>query len=230
MTRILYDLCGANDLRFSPNCWRSRLALAHKGLDVTCEPVRFTDKDIIAFSGQKLVPVLKDGETVVCESWPIAEYLEDTYPDRPSLFGGPEGRSATKDINDWADTALHPALVKTILYDIFESIDDVDKDYFRKTREKRFGMSLEAVAGERKEHFGAFRETLGPLNAVLSDQEWFAGQAAAYGDHLIFGAFQWARAVSPLQLLHPDDPLYEWRERMLDLYDGLGRTVPERTA
>jgi hypothetical protein len=35
MARTLYDLAGADpDLRFSPYCWRTRLALAHKGLEV----------------------------------------------------------------------------------------------------------------------------------------------------------------------------------------------------
>ena len=35
MGRKLYDLVGEDPAcRFSPFCWRSRLALAHKGLDV----------------------------------------------------------------------------------------------------------------------------------------------------------------------------------------------------
>ena len=32
-----------------------------------------------------------------------------------------------------------------------------------------------------------------------------------------------ARASAPLNLLHSDDPLHPWRERILDLYDGLAR-------
>ena len=31
------------------------------------------------------------------------------------------------------------------------------------------------------------------------------------------------RIVSPLELLEADDPVYAWRERMLDLFDGMGR-------
>jgi len=34
MTIVLHDLTGADDRRFSPNCWRTRMALAHKGLEV----------------------------------------------------------------------------------------------------------------------------------------------------------------------------------------------------
>ena len=87
MSLTLYELCRADDRRFSPYCWRIRMALAHKGLDPERVPVRFTEKDKIAFSGQKLVPVLVDGDTTVVDSFAIACYLDDAYPDRPTLFG-----------------------------------------------------------------------------------------------------------------------------------------------
>ena len=56
----LYDLVGVNDLRFSPFCWRTKAALAYKKIPYTTVPVRFTDKDKLAFSGQDRVPVIKD--------------------------------------------------------------------------------------------------------------------------------------------------------------------------
>jgi len=37
------------------------------------------------------VPIIQDGDKVVNDSFAIAQYLERTYPDRPSLFGGPGG-------------------------------------------------------------------------------------------------------------------------------------------
>ena len=58
MALRLYDLAGADpDRCFSPYCWRTKLALAHKGLVAETVPWRFTDKDVIAFSGQGRVPV-----------------------------------------------------------------------------------------------------------------------------------------------------------------------------
>jgi glutathione S-transferase len=50
-------------------------------------------------------------------------------------------------------------------------------------------------------------------------------QDPAFADYILFGAFQWARTVSPQRLLEPDDPVYAWRERMLDLYGGLARNA-----
>jgi glutathione S-transferase len=109
MARQLYDLAGADpNLRFSPYCWRACLALAHKGLEVETVPWRFTEKDVIAFSGQGLVPVLVDDETTVADSWAIATYLEERYPDCPSVFGGPGGMAPTRFVNAWADTVLNP--------------------------------------------------------------------------------------------------------------------------
>ena len=61
MALTLYDLAGADaNRRFSPYCWRIRLAIGHKELPVETIPWRFTDKEMIAFSGQGRVPVLVD--------------------------------------------------------------------------------------------------------------------------------------------------------------------------
>ena len=54
----LYDLSGKNDLRFSPPCWNVKLCLILNNIEFITIPVRFTDKDKIAFSKQKLVPIL----------------------------------------------------------------------------------------------------------------------------------------------------------------------------
>jgi hypothetical protein len=46
MPITLYDLAGDDpSLRFSPYCWRTRLALAHKGLQVETIPWRFAVED-----------------------------------------------------------------------------------------------------------------------------------------------------------------------------------------
>jgi glutathione S-transferase len=68
MTLHLYDLAGAQpERRFSPYCWRIRLALAHKSLPVETIPWRFTEKAEIAPSGQTLVPVLVNGDRRILE-------------------------------------------------------------------------------------------------------------------------------------------------------------------
>ncbi|APQ10696.1 glutathione S-transferase [Pseudomonas oryzihabitans] len=223
----LYELTGADDsCRFSPYCWRVRLALAHKGLPVETLAWRFHEKEAIAFSGQGKVPVLVDGEQWVSDSWAIAEYLDRQYPERPSLLGDTSLKALTRFINQWVAESVHPALARLILPDVHAVLDEADQDYFKRTREAAFGVSLEALAAQRDSSLQAFREVLKPLRSTLALQDYLAGDAPAYADHIVFGAFQWARVVSRQPLLSPDDSITGWCERMLDAYDGVARQTP----
>src|ERR1700746_1477073 len=126
----LYDLAGADaDRRFSPYCWRIRLALAHKELPVEAVPWRFTDKEVIAFSGQGRVPVLVDAEKTLSGSWTIANYLEQQHPARPPLFGGQPGAALTRFIESWTDKVLLPGLIPLILVDVFAHLHEKDRTY-----------------------------------------------------------------------------------------------------
>ena len=119
MKRILYELPAADEnLRFSPYCWRVKLALAHKNLNFETVPWRFTEKDAIVFSGQGKVPVLVDGQTVVADSQAIAEYLETAYPNEASLFGDAPARALTQFIKAWTEDVLHPAIARIVLPDL----------------------------------------------------------------------------------------------------------------
>jgi glutathione S-transferase len=223
MSIVLYDLAGADpDLRFSPYCWRTRFALAHKGLPVETVPWRFTDRDAIAFSGQGKVPVIRDGDTTVFDSWTIAEYLEDQVP-TPTLFGSPTGRAHARFINAWADSVLVGGIAPFIVRDLVDVIDPKDRDYFRSSREARFGESLEAMQAGRGDRLTAFRDLLLPIRLVLRRQQWLGGAAPSYADHILAGTLMWPRCVSRFELLEVDDPVSTWFERVLDLYGGLGR-------
>ena len=145
MALQLYDLAGAEaERRFSPYCWRTKLALKHKGLPFDTIPWRFSEKNMIAFSGQGRVPVLVDGDQVVSDSWTIANYLEDTYADRPSLFRGDGGRAVTRFVNAWADGVLVGGILRLVVTDIFAHLAEKDRAYFRETREQRLGAKLES--------------------------------------------------------------------------------------
>ena len=226
MTIRHWELAGAEDDRlFSPNCWRVRMALAHKGLAAETVPWRFTEKDAIAFSGQGLVPVITDGEREVHDSWSIAVYLDEAYADRPALFHGAQARSLTFFFKHWCERNVHPATFRVIVGDLFAALHGKDKAYFRETREKRFGRKLEELAAESHAALPALRAGLEPVRPVLAGQPFVCGAQPGFADYLLFGPFQWARAVSPIRLLEPDDPLYAWRERMLDLFGGMARAA-----
>lgn len=223
----LYELAGEDPgLRFSPHCWKVRMALAHKGLTPDCVPWRFAEKDAIAFSGQGLVPVLVEGETVVSDSFRIAEHLEAAHADRPSLFGGEMGRANARVINAYADTLLIPLVARILILDIYERLHPNDRPYFRQSREKRFGMSLEEAAAGAPARIEEVRRTLLPLRQALRSQPFLCGAAPAYADYCVFGVFMWARVISPVDVLAADDPLTAWRAALLDAFGGLARAAP----
>ena len=225
----MYDLAGGDgSIRFSPYCWRIRMALAHKGLDVKTIPVRFMEKEKLAFSGQKLVPVIRDGEKVVSDSWTIAKYLEETYASRPSLFPGADAMALTNFIRNWTQARLTMPILRAVLMDLVDTIDPGDRDYFRTSREARFGKKLEEVAAPEAEARAALKAELGPMRDTLKDQPFLNGAAPAYADYCVFGTFMWARGVSAKQLLDADDPVYAWRERMLDAHGAVARNAAGR--
>lgn len=222
----LFELCGADPARvFSPYCWRTRMALAHKGLEAETIPWRFTDKDAIAPHRSDKVPVLIDGDTSVADSWTIANYLEDAYAGRPSLFGGEGGRAMARMLNNWGDL-LAASIAPFIVADVHSHLGPADRDYFRKTREARFGKTLENVVADRDARVDAWRKSLGPLRITLRTQPFIGGVTPNYGDYIVFGPFQWSRAVGPFKLLTEDDPVYAWRERLLDAFGGMARKAP----
>ncbi|MGL4263321.1 MAG: glutathione S-transferase family protein [Afipia sp.] len=227
VARKLFELCGTETERvFSPFCWRTRMALAHKDIKAETIPWRFSEKDAIAPHQSDKVPVFIDGETSVADSWAIANYLEDTYPDRPSLFGGEGGRAMGRMLNWWGDTVVLGGIFPMIAADIHGHLRPADQAYFRKTREARLGKTLEQAAANRDEAIETFRQNLNPLRLTLKTQSYLGGTAPNYADYIAFGPFQWARATSPFKLLKEDDPIYAWREKLLDAFGGMARNSP----
>jgi glutathione S-transferase len=227
MALKLFELVGTDATRpFSPYCWRTRMALAHKGLGAESIPWRFTEKAAISPHNSEKVPVLLDDDKAVVDSWVIANYLEDTYPDRPSLFGGDGGRAMGRMLNWWGDVAVIGGVFPLIVADIVGHLRPVDQVYFRQSREARFGKPLEQVAADRDRNVEGFRRGLDPMRLTLKTQPFLGGAAPNYADYIVFGGFQWARAVSPFALLKPEDPIYAWREKLLDAFDGMARNSP----
>jgi glutathione S-transferase len=226
MALIFHERVGLEGRRISPFSWRTRYALAHKGLDPEVVPTRFADVDRIrALSGQHFVPIIEDDGRVVHDSWAIACHLEDRYPERQPLFGGAASRGAARLLNIWSDSVLGPALRPQIYGDFIWCIDPDDRAYFRRSREAALGMTLEDYSAGREQSLPAFIETCVPLERTLAEQPYLAGAAPAYVDYVVFSVFQWARIGSPRDVLADmtkTPALRSWRARMVALYDGLG--------
>ncbi|HJO68987.1 MAG TPA: hypothetical protein QF804_04825, partial [Rhodospirillales bacterium] len=120
-----------------------------------------------------------------------------------------------------------PGLFGILVWDVFQNLDPADRDWWREDREKQMGR-LEDYKEGREERAIAFRPRLEPLRLTLAEQPFLCGESPAYADYIVFGEFQWARCISQFDLIETDDPIFEWRERILDLFDGFARAAPRR--
>jgi glutathione S-transferase len=227
MTIILHELVGSDSSRpFSPHCWKVVMALAHKGLPFERKNVCFTQVPRVEGGVSKTVPVIRDGSQIIADSFLIAAYLDETYPDKPSLFGGDGGQAMARFVEAWSQSTLHAALNIIALKEVNETLAPEDQDYFVPSREARLGKTFEQVAALRDAEIEGFSAKLTPLRVMLKSQPWIGGSSPLFADYIVFGALQWVRLVSTARLLDKDDAVTDWFERCLDLYDGLGRTVP----
>lgn len=97
-----------HQFRHSAFCEKVRLILAVKGLPYTTVEVNPGLGQIALFrlSGQRQVPVLEDGATVIADSTAIALHLEALHPQVPLLPADPVLRARVLLLEDWADTTL----------------------------------------------------------------------------------------------------------------------------
>ena len=220
----LYELVLANGCSASPYVWRIRHALAHKGLSCETVPLGFTEISR-SFNGRfKTVPVLEHGDSMLAESWDIAEHLDSAFPDRPALFSGPAEQAMVRLTEAWLSAEILRKMFFIYVLDIHNAARPEDRGYFRRSREERLkGKTLEEATADRESRLPALRDALAPLRAHLSRFPYLGGGAPNYADYIALGTFLWIASVSTLPMLAHDDTLRSWVDRGFDLYGGLGR-------
>ena len=222
----LFDLASKYpEVRFSPFCWRIKYALAHKGLSWEEIPIYFSEIDQLPVPNVGKVPVLVDGSEVVIDSWDIALFLDKKYPQH-ALFDSDESRSQSLFVKCWTETVLHSLVSRMGILDFFGLQKDADQKYFRESREIRFGITLEEWGGNPEAARIGFIKALEPLRQTLSRQNFLGGKGPNFSDYIMVGIFQWLRCGSGLTIFDKADDVYAYQERLLDLFDGLGRSAP----
>ena len=109
----LYELCGDDKRRFSPYCWRTRMALALKQIDVEAFSVGFTEIPEICDGTVKTVPTLETDGNVIVDSFEIARHLDKVHAENP-LFRGEAAEAHCRLIQGWVDTAVVAGLASMI--------------------------------------------------------------------------------------------------------------------
>lgn len=205
-----------------------RLILDYKGL-----PYRKVDVtpgvgqiDLVRLSGQRQVPVLKDGSEVIADSTAIAEYLDRKYPEKPILPSDPKQRGLTLLIEQWADESLglngrkamvgaigesqsfRTAVLPTTTPDVLKTLIGAVPSEFFSFLGFGVGLGPDTVKAAKD----ALRRDLEALCFILLEQPYLTGDQPTLAD--------FAAAALSMYIKFPDGPY-------LDIPDQLkGRGVP----
>ncbi|MDJ1170545.1 glutathione S-transferase family protein [Roseofilum sp. BLCC_M154] len=93
---------------FSQFSEKVRLILDYKELEYRTIEVTpgVGQLELLKISGQRQVPVLKDGDTVIADSTAIALYLDRQYPEKPIMPTEPRQRGLCLMMEEWADESI----------------------------------------------------------------------------------------------------------------------------
>ncbi|OZJ01888.1 hypothetical protein BZG36_05042 [Bifiguratus adelaidae] len=221
----LYDLVGRDRETFwSSNVWKTRFALHLKDLEFETVPLSFCEiHKEIPLVMRPTVPVLVDRTNPekparIQDSWNIAEYLEKTYPDRPSLFHKNETFHQFWDT--WVPEKLNGATLHLIALDIWKKLDPESQVYFRKSREERLGRTLESLEEDKPRARAKVKEALTLFHQMISEENYLSGDYVGYSDFIMAALFIWVEHMNPQEFEETylkavdDDKIRQWWERM----------------
>ena len=223
-TITLYDLQLASGCTISPFVWATKYALKHKGFEIDVVPGGFTGiKERTGGRSERLPVIVDDGQWVL-DSWLIAEYLDEKYPDRPALFGGDSMKVLTKFLDGWLwTTAIRPWFA-CYIKDYRDLSLPQDHEYVTHSRQAFLGgRKLEEVQAGREDRLPLVPSTLEPFRQLLRESPWLGGNQPNYADFRALAVFLWTASIATTPPLTEDDPLRDWLDRGFDLYGGLGR-------
>ncbi|MGC1306383.1 MAG: glutathione S-transferase family protein [Phormidesmis sp.] len=98
-------------------CEKVRLVLDYKQLPYKAIEVTpgLGQIELYRMSGQRQVPVLKDGDEIVPDSTAIARYLDKKYPERPVIPVDAQKRGLCLALEAWADESIGPNARKVMI-------------------------------------------------------------------------------------------------------------------
>lgn len=206
---------------------RSRFVLGYKNLPFETVWVEYPDiapkfKEIGASplklqdgSERYTVPVLSDPNTgaLITDSWVIAEYLDETYPEKPIFPNGTKGL-----IMAFEPTlrALEGASFRFSLFRSSQILNERSREYFIATRQVTLGDKVDEWSPEgptREAHWEIIEKSFyGSAKAWYDKVEgpWVMGDTFSYADILLAVRSLWFKRV------YRDD---EWK-RIASLHDG----------
>ena len=217
MTIQFYELAAENtDIKFSPFAWRTRMALQHKGVEYESIAWQFRDRNS---TDHKTAPTIYDNGKMVTDSWEIAKYLDEKYPDSPTLMKGAEGEAHAQLVSAICNNHVFSRCAAMAIYRVSQIIDPESAEYFIQSREAKFGMKLSDI---NQDDVNAAKENLvkglGVFEATLAFSDYLGGDKPTYADYMLFGVLKWVDVVA-YRPVAEDSNVGKWFDRISALYD-----------
>ncbi|GAA5841152.1 hypothetical protein JCM5353_008980 [Sporobolomyces roseus] len=264
---IFYDLVPSkgSKLFYSPNTMKTRLSLLHKGVPFETRAVTYIDtlgelkqrtgfERVFSVAGPMIE--LPDG-TFIMDSWKIAEWLEQTYPEAPSLFlpdsNTPSDSNSSTLVLDLNSSTL--VLAKNWAWMFSEGFGSSDSQwstfvelgaeplrqlmdpevaaYFSSDKKNGEGAWASMLAQDKDSLISHAKASLLPLDSTLSRTKFLAGNNPGYVDYVAYGRYIMMRSV--VSDLAKDVwenekvlSVKEWLRRLEDRFaDGLNEVLSE---
>jgi glutathione S-transferase len=180
-----------------------RLILDYKGLEYRKIEVTpgIGQVELFRLSGQRQVPVLKDGSRYIADSTEIAKYLDSQYPERPLIPIDPKKRGLCLMMEEWADESIgtksrkalfsaisqdqmfRKSLLPTTTPDVLKSfVQELPNDLL-KVLGFGVGYSPDAIA----KAIDDLKQDLEALTLLLADSPYLVGDEPSLADFAVAG-------------------------------------------
>lgn len=223
-----------------------RLILDYKGLPYRKIEVTpgIGQIELFQLSGQRKVPVLKDGSEIIADSTAIAEYLDRKYPEKPIIPSDPKLRGQVLLIEQWADESLglnarkgligslsqnqnfRAAVLPSSTPDILKNLVSAIPSDLLGVLGSGVGMGPDAV----KEAIADLKRSFTALSYILIDQPYLVGDSPTLADFAVAGLSMYAKFPTGAYLDIPEslkgqgvagiadvsifDPFFNWRDKL----------------
>ncbi|MCX7592267.1 MAG: glutathione S-transferase family protein [Fischerella sp.] len=223
-----------------------RLILDYKGLEYRKIEVTpgIGQVELFRLTGQRQVPVLKDGHKYIVDSTEIAKYLDSRYPDRPLIPQDSKQRGLCLMMEEWADESIgikgrkalfyaisqdqnfRKALLPTSVPDVLKTVvEGVPKDLL-----KLLGFGVGYTPEAVQKAIADLKQDLEALCLLLADSPYLVGDEPTLADFAVAGLSILLKFPEGPYLDLPvtlrgrgvpglvDNPVYEpffaWRDRL----------------
>lgn len=223
-----------------------RLILDYKGLEYRKIEVvpGIGQVELFRMTGQRQVPVLKDGNKFIVDSTQIAKYLDLEYPDRPLIPKDSKQRGLCLMMEEWADESIGIKSRKALYYaitqdqnfrksllpvntpDIFKTlVQEAPRDLL-----KFLGFGVGYTPDAVSNAIADLKQDLEALTLLLADSPYLVGDEPSLADFAVAGLsllikFPEGSYIDIPEALRgkgvpelADNPIYEpffnWRDRL----------------